>query len=401
MKKDSYIKVNGFIYGVVAEVLCFFLSFKYNIKYKNYREMRKIKGPVTLVCNHVSFWDPFIIAYPLKQKIQYITSDNIFRKPILKHVMNWLGSIPKTKFMDDRLSVINVFRVSKHGGSVGLFPEGRRSFDGSSIEIIESSAKMIKKMGAPLIGAKIKGGFLSSPRWAKYKRRGKIAIDYTLLLTADEIKNIPEEELTRILQEHVNFNEYEYQAEAMTAFKGKRLAEDLEQLLYVCPKCKTLASLESNDNKLFCKSCDYSIILNEYGFFEKDTDEPIFKNPHLQNEWQKTFTREFISEKSNATDIVFKDENAIFHTGYKSDPLTLLFSGDLILTKEAIIFTCIENGSEIARKEFLLKDIKGLNIQNKEKLEFYYDEKLYRAGFESTKISLYKYFVAINILSEE
>ncbi|PIE98014.1 MAG: hypothetical protein CR988_05165 [Treponema sp.] len=400
MKKNSYIKVNGFIYGVVAKCLCFFLSLKYNIKYENYKEVRKVKGPITLICNHVGFWDPFIIAYPLKQKIQYITSDNIFRSKILKNVMKWLGSIPKTKFMEDRLSLINVLRTSKNGGSIGLFPEGRRSFDGASIEIIETTAKLIKKMGVPLVGAKIKGGFLSLPRWAKYKRRGKILIDYTLLLTADEVKNLPEEEMLQIIKEHLRFNEYEYQSNVMTEFYGKRPAEDLEQLLYVCPKCKTVASLESDDDKFFCKSCGYSVIMSRYGFFEKDKDEPIFKNPHLQNEWQKEFTLGFINAKPNVTDVIFKDKNADFHIGYKASPLEPLFSGDFILTKEALIFTCIENGTETSRKKFLIKDIKGLNIQNKEKFEFYHDDTLYRVGFESTKVSLFKYFVAINILTE-
>jgi hypothetical protein len=44
---------------------------------------------------------------------------------------------------------------------------------------------------------------------------------------------------------------------------------------------------------------------------------------------------------------------------------------------------------------FFLNKIEGLNMHNEEKLEFYYDDTLFRFDSEYERVSLYKWYIFI------
>lgn len=380
----------------------FFLTRFYRVRYVLPKELKKLKGPIVLIGNHVGFWDPFFTAYPLKQKIQFVTSDNIFRAPVFRFFMKVAGSIAKTKFMSDRESLRNIFAVNRMGGSIGIFPEGRRTWDGASIKLIEPVAKLIKKLRVPVVVAKIKGGYLSKPRWAISKRTGPIQIEYKLLFTKEELAKTPTEELFLEMSNAISHQELKsVSTDPDFVFKGKDLAQNLEQLLFLCPSCNSVGNLVSSGDIFSCKKCETVFEIDAKCRLQvKNGENALAKSFADIQDWNR-YQVEWLKLKLKTMkkgEKVFDDYGAQLLTGYRRNNLKLISNGVCELFTDRFVFTTSHDKSRSL--VFPIDKIKGINIQNKEEMEFYHDNVLYRVSFESPRANSYKYLRAVKFLQD-
>ena len=70
-------------------------------------------------------------------------------------------------------TVKQMLRALQEGHRVCIFPEGNRSFNGVTMDMETSIAKVAKKSKAKLVTFRIEGGYLTQPRWSTTTRRGK------------------------------------------------------------------------------------------------------------------------------------------------------------------------------------------------------------------------------------
>ena len=94
-----------------------------------------------MLANHQSNIDPFVINFALKRQIQYLVSDSNMRSAPARGFFWMVGAIPKTKSMRDINAIRKSLDTVRAGGIVGVFPEGVCSWDGDTVNIIESTAK--------------------------------------------------------------------------------------------------------------------------------------------------------------------------------------------------------------------------------------------------------------------
>jgi 1-acyl-sn-glycerol-3-phosphate acyltransferase len=157
-ERKKILKPQKWFVWLIKPRLFAFLRKRYNVTLIENDEVRAIRPPFILVGNHVSFWDPFFLHMDIGPTVQYITSDNIFRTLFLGAAMRLLGSIPTSKFKSDIGTVAQVLRVIKNNGVIGVFPEGRRTWDGSKLEHVPTVTKLIHRLRLPVVGVIIKGG---------------------------------------------------------------------------------------------------------------------------------------------------------------------------------------------------------------------------------------------------
>ena len=93
--------------------------------------LRSVVPPYVVVANHVNYWDPFWISAFLRHPIQFVTSDNVFREAFLGIAMQLVGSIPKTKLMNDSRTVRQIFGVRREGGVIGYSPKAHGATTGA------------------------------------------------------------------------------------------------------------------------------------------------------------------------------------------------------------------------------------------------------------------------------
>ncbi len=375
-----------------------YLEHMWNIEVElNY--IKKINPPYIILANHVNNWDPFLINMYLDEPISYVTSDEYFRNPILKKLLNYVGAIPKTKFKSDLSTVKKILSAKRDNRIIGIFPEGRRSWDGCTGKILYSTAKLIKLLKIPVVTTVIEGGHLSYPRWATNHRKGKILISYKLIMDADTVKKDSIDTIHKKIVAELKHDEYAMQKEQMNLYKGKNLAENLELYLFICPNCKTIGNMKSKGKSFFCQNCDYASTYTDTGFLQLQNNEyKHFNNPRDWNKWQIQYLKKLISNsfKDSSTSILFCDNGVNIHIGKKGQKLNKMGHGKLYLNSDRFYFL----GDDRNKIAFDFQKIKGLNIQYNNKIEFYYGSRLYRFSFKDTNISAYKWTKGLEICIE-
>jgi 1-acyl-sn-glycerol-3-phosphate acyltransferase len=386
---------------ILNKFLRFVLRIYFKYRYKitaNTKKAKNIKGPFLIMANHINNWDPFFINAFVDEPIHYVASDEQFRNPIkgffLTHIV---GAIPKKKFVSDMESVKAVIKLVRSGHSVGIFPEGQRNWDGETGALLYSTAKLIKLLKVPLITVQIKGAHLTHPRWASKDRIGKIVLEYNYALTPEEIHELSEEAIQEKLEHSIYHNEMAFQEKNMILYKGKRLAERLELYLFACPKCNTIGALKSDNSTFCCKKCNYSVIYNEYGYFESTADDITFSYPGQWDKWQLNYiTALFEKAMQEATQVLLEDADVNILIGDKLAPLRNFAQGSISLdTRCFSIFA-----DDIILKSFEIEKLSGINVQYNNEFEFYYDKTLYRFKFKDKSISSYKWTSSLEIMQK-
>jgi len=361
---------------------------------KGIKGIDELKSPYLIVANHTNFWDPFFVASFVPKPIHFVTADEYFRNPLVKAALRLVGAIPKSKFIADFDTVKSILKVKKAGGIIGVFPEGRRNWDGGPEPVVYSTAKLIKALKLPVVTALLKGAHLSKPRWAKKPRRGLVSVTYNVLLTPEEIAKFTADEIYKRVVSGLDYHEYAFQAKEMIRYKGRRLAENLELFLFTCPQCRKIGTMKSERNDFFCSTCGYHVSYDKYGFFQsRSGDKLSFRNPKEWNQWQLALLQNQIASAKKGSPVIFEDRLVFLLQGSRLKPLKKIHTGRLQLPADSLLFTNLQ-GEKI---RFDFAQISGLNVQQNDKLEFYYQNMLYRFIFQP-RVSAYKWLKGIELL---
>jgi len=396
MKKVQYYHSRWFN-RLLKSTFGLYLRKRFKVNIYNHK-IQNIKPPYLVIGNHVGAWDPFLMSIGIPDPIYFVISDSHFRNFWLRQVLKLVGGIPKTKQLADSGTIRAIISIIKRKGVIGLYPEGARNWDLKNVPVIYSTAKLIKSLKIPVISTLMQGAGLTRPRWARSSRTGIINMNYDILLEPDEIKKLDVDDIYRKVVDGIYLNEYEWQKKNMIPFRGKNLAEYLDLFLVVCPKCKSLCSLYSHGDFFTCRDCIYTVRYDEYGFFTTE-DEKFFDSPQTWSEWQNNYLYELLSREE------YKSGNVPLFTDTKTRLFTGKRRGKLRkynwLGKVKLYFDRLEFIPEKGeRYSFPLDEITGTNIQNNNKLEFYYRNTLYRFKFTTQHKSVYKYELAINIINK-
>ncbi|MFC2468761.1 MAG: lysophospholipid acyltransferase family protein [Negativicutes bacterium] len=121
------------------------------------RENIPAEGGVILAANHLSNWDPPLLAAFLSRPVSYMAKKELFEVPILKQIITRCHSFPVKRGAADRGAIKAALQELKRGRCIGLFPEGTRSRDGK-VHKAESGVALLAAMsGVPVVPAAIIG----------------------------------------------------------------------------------------------------------------------------------------------------------------------------------------------------------------------------------------------------
>jgi 1-acyl-sn-glycerol-3-phosphate acyltransferase len=148
-----------YIYSLVPEFLLRFLSWiLINVLYRLRVEgIEKIpeRGPALLICNHVSFVDPIVIAAAIRRPVRFIMEASIFRIPLLNLVFRGMKAIPVAPAKEDPETYERAFetvaRELRDGQLVCIFPEGRLTTDGEIREFRAGMLRILKETPVPVV----------------------------------------------------------------------------------------------------------------------------------------------------------------------------------------------------------------------------------------------------------
>jgi 1-acyl-sn-glycerol-3-phosphate acyltransferase len=86
-------------------------------------------GPVLLVGNHDSHWDPVMIGIAARKRrmIRALAKSTLWDVRGLAPVLNGMGQIPIVRGAGDAQALANAVEALRDGSCIGVFPEGTRS----------------------------------------------------------------------------------------------------------------------------------------------------------------------------------------------------------------------------------------------------------------------------------
>jgi 1-acyl-sn-glycerol-3-phosphate acyltransferase len=115
-----------------------------------------MRGPLVVVSNHASDFDPPILASCVGRPLAFMAKEELFRVPVLGSAIRVYGAYPVKRGSPDRSALKASLESMQRGWAVGIFLEGSRTPDARIHN---------PKLGAALIAAKTGASLLPVSLW--------------------------------------------------------------------------------------------------------------------------------------------------------------------------------------------------------------------------------------------
>ncbi len=135
------------------------------------------RGPVVIVASHRSWLDPPCVGAACRRPIRFLILDKVYRKPWARWFYRWMRGLPVDPA--SRRSVASIRRALshlKHGGVVGVFPEGRVIRGGEPAPFHPGAAMLALRSGAQVVPIRLQGTAEAWPHGRKFPRRSPVTV---------------------------------------------------------------------------------------------------------------------------------------------------------------------------------------------------------------------------------
>ena len=277
------------------------------IRFHYQPKVTPIPKPCLVVSNHVTNWDPLLLALTIKNQAYFVGSDHVVQSGFVGRLLDWLQApIARRKGVTASDTALTMIRRLRKGYNVALFPEGNRTFNGRTGAIVPSTAKLVRTSHAYLATHRFRGGYFSSPRWAgDAVHRGRMTGEIVHIYSPDELQAMSVQQIAELLERDLFEDAYASQEDNPVDYRNSRRAEHLERALYLCPKCRGLNTLHSKGTVLRCSACGLTAEYTPQGYLE-GKDLP-YHTVYVWDLWQTQQLQKFV-DTAGPDDILAEDD---------------------------------------------------------------------------------------------
>jgi len=348
---------------LVRPLFYIFARLRYNFVPQAF-DYSRTKGPYLIVSNHCTDLDALFLALCFKEPIYFVANDHILRLGLISKIITYLCSpIPILKSASDIKTIRDIRTLVDDGGSIGLFPEGNRTYNGSTTHIPVVTGKLAKLLKIPIVIYNLEGGYLTSPRWSSSDRKGKLGYQFKRTVDYEEYRNMSPEQIRELLEVELRMVAPDQLAVHPEKYKGKNLAENLERLLYKCPICLAYETIATSGDAGSCSNCGLDFIMNDKGYLEGD--RLPFRTILDWDLWQREDLNLRGLPKRQEGQPIFEDQGETLYEIERAKKTIKKGEGSLALYKDRLVF---KSGSGL--KIFLLSDIIDMVIYGRQNLQF-------------------------------
>jgi len=154
-----------YIYALVPEftmrcLIWLLTHLFYRIRHFNLHRL-PLEGPAVIVCNHVSYVDPLIIASLCRQPVRFVMDAAIFKIPVLNFIFRTAKTIPiaykkkKPEIYADAFR--EIAKALDNGDIICIFPEGKLTLDGKIDTFRHGIEKILARNPVPVFPTALSG----------------------------------------------------------------------------------------------------------------------------------------------------------------------------------------------------------------------------------------------------
>ena len=346
--------------------LYIYTTLKYGIKIEKF--CGDDNRPYLILFNHQTTFDQFFISLSFPKHVYFVASEDLFSNGFVSKLITWLvAPIPFKKSTSDITGVKNCLRVSREGGSIGMAPEGNRTYSGTTEYIKPAVASLAKALKMPVALYRIEGGYGVQPRWSDKVRKGKMKVYCSKIIEPETLEKLSNEELFDVI-----YNElYVDERLDKSHFYSKNNAEFLDRVFYYCPYCN-FSEFYSVKDIILCKTCERKI-----RYLPDKTLKGIDFNFPFDNtkDWYDAQTEYMINLKTDGykDKAIFKD-NICFINNFYCDK-------KIILDKDAALFAYSDRFViDTAEKSytFMYSELSAATVLGRNKMNIYLDKQIFQ-----------------------
>ena len=322
-----------------------------------------------ILFNHQTALDQFLVGLAFPQPVYYVASEDLFSIGPLARAMEYLvAPIPIKKQSTDIRAVKTCLRVAKEGGSIAIAPEGNRTYSGRPCFMNPAIGSLAKKLKLPVLLFRIEGGYGVHPRWSDGVRRGPMRAYVAERIEPEELKAMSPGEIYERIRQGLNVDETQIPGR----YRGRKRAEYLERMLYVCPKCG-LSRFESRGDRVRCLSCGLEASYGEDKQFK--SADPAFPYRYAADWYQAQ--EDFVNAldtRDYLTKPLYRDRADLSRVLLYKRKELLRKGCDVALYGDRIV---LDEGTE---RELCLpiEELSTVTVLGRNKLNLYHGEQIYQ-----------------------
>jgi 1-acyl-sn-glycerol-3-phosphate acyltransferase len=115
------------------------------------------KGPLVVVSNHASDFDPPLLSNSVGRPVAFMAKQELFQVPVLATLIRWYGAYPVNRASADRSAIRAAITSLEAGWAIGIFLQGTRTPDGQITDPKLGAAMIAQKTQAPLLPVSLWG----------------------------------------------------------------------------------------------------------------------------------------------------------------------------------------------------------------------------------------------------
>jgi long-chain acyl-CoA synthetase len=156
-------------------------------------ELKKLKGPLFFVANHVSYLDHLAVMFALPPEMRSRTAtaaweefffgdyhgvNRILRRLSYEYATLLFNIFPLPQSQGFSRSLAYMGKLVDGGYNILLFPEGGHSRDGQMLAFQPGLGTMVRELGIPVVPVYINGTFQVLPHDASFPKQGRVTVTF-------------------------------------------------------------------------------------------------------------------------------------------------------------------------------------------------------------------------------
>ena len=141
---------------LLRKTLLLLMRLLFRIEHHGYERIPPA-GPVLIISNHVTYFDPFWIGVRCYRAVRFMAWDKLFAFPPAGALFRWFGAFPVSLTHPESGAYKTALKILLEGQALVIFPEGGRSQDGNPEPFKEGAARLAQRTGATIVPVLIQG----------------------------------------------------------------------------------------------------------------------------------------------------------------------------------------------------------------------------------------------------